>query len=654
MDTVTYPVPSGANISEEDCETFHHFATRVYNNVKGALTQSACAQMGHHLRDTLVAFGGETRVLRALLVDNTMEFPMFSSEWFGRLDNSSVEYRGIRAAFERHFEQVSDQLDIIDVLRGEDNPHEEASRYAEDTADMERILSYENVFREMCFLRAQFGERVCFLTDEDLAIDYGPPQSGRWRIALRTDAISFEEDGVDVDFAGFFLILDVDELTGAVAGNDYARALYCHAVGDPNYAEGTDTIHPHVQGSAICAGEGGQPIVNALSQGLISDAFSVGESILNTYNPSGPFTAIRYWYGERDFCSICEESLDADEEPVTVEPHGDIAHETCAEYDEEHNCYFNPHRIFHCPICHQPTRDHHRISDFGRTMCRGCHSLLHEEFEAAKEGVYICPHCRARHEGEDVLDNRFIYGPDFRGCPNCTELRTMTDGSEQARHLLESEWHDRHPSTVTLHASRPVPDIAVLTNCSCGACHAELQIKLDETIRQTFCPTCDPNGLGVHPTLMESPPHMDFWFRQRFLSFTDEFTRRFLDMASFCDMQAPQTAFTLLLRRFRGGNFSAPPQGATALLAEKAAWWNQIIEDTNQSLVIYTEEQADGHDQEIIFQWRVHAGHDSHAARRLRLYEEQQAQGAEDAPAEAGREDREGGSAGENTGAGPW
>jgi hypothetical protein len=75
---------------------------------------------------------------------------------------------------------------------------------------------------------------------------------------------------------------------------------------------------------------------------------------------------------------------------------------------------------------------------------------------------------------------------------------------------------------------------------------------------------------------------MDFWFRQRFLSFTDEFTRRFLDMASFCDMQAPQTAFTLLLRRFRGGNFSAPPQGATALLAEKAAWWNQIIEDTNQ------------------------------------------------------------------------
>jgi hypothetical protein len=116
-----------------------------------------------------------------------------------------------------------------------------------------------------------------------------------------------------------------------------------------NPAATNDSVtHPHVDGEALCEGEGRQPIRRALEQGRLLDFFVIIANLLRTYNSDSPYVSLSDWHGVE--CFDCGTTV-CDDERWTCEKCDTTV---CGE------CYSN------CPECDGI------FCDACVTRCEGC------------------------------------------------------------------------------------------------------------------------------------------------------------------------------------------------------------------------------------------------------------------------------------------
>lgn len=91
--------------------------------------------------------------------------------------------------------------------------------------------------------------------------------------------------------------------------NDIDSELHIVSVDEIESNDGY--YHPHVSDQELCAGEGVDLMIDAISQGRLEDYFRIIEAILRTYNENSPHNHLSEWYGSshkgRFFCGYCEE-----------------------------------------------------------------------------------------------------------------------------------------------------------------------------------------------------------------------------------------------------------------------------------------------------------------------------------------------------------
>jgi hypothetical protein len=156
---------------------------------------------------------------------------------------------------------------------------------------------------------------------------------------------------------------------------------------DPRPAVSSDGVtHPHVRDEQLCPGDATGPIMHALAEGRLSDAFMSIRSVLNTYNPASPYVRLEDWTGTA--CADCGHVVGEDDRYYCEECGDDY----CGE------CYVG------CDVC-------------DRSSCRGC---LEEDPDS---GQRCCRSCRRRCDrcGRLVSADHFV--EEVRLCPECDELR---------------------------------------------------------------------------------------------------------------------------------------------------------------------------------------------------------------------------------------
>jgi len=194
-----------------------------------------------------------------------------------------------------------------------------------------------------------------------------------------------------------------------------ASCFDCVAL-DPNPAHSSPSVtHPHVQDWQLCSGEASAPIVEALAQGRVCDAFVLVRSVLNTYNASSAYVALDEWDGVT--CGECGHSYSPDD--------GRYCEHCCCDYcDECTGC---------CEAC-------------DGTCCRSCLGLDEEV------GVYCCPDCRGTCAGcSRVVLNKHV--DEATGlCPQCLKARTEGQVGGETESLA-----DAPTEAMPVAAPTPVP-----------------------------------------------------------------------------------------------------------------------------------------------------------------------------------------------------
>jgi len=173
---------------------------------------------------------------------------------------------------------------------------------------------------------------------------------------------------------------------------------------EPNPASGReDTVHPHVEGKRLCAGEAAEPIRTALDEGRLADAFLLVQSVLVNYNPHSAYVPLAEWAGFR--CTHCGArgrpgsagSCDACDADLC----GDCS-DACAHCSDTR-----------CPGC---------LESCDRCEDRCCSACL-----STVAGQRVCPDCRTTCPScgtRTVRDD-----PDDDRCPAC--IRAATEESHE-------------------------------------------------------------------------------------------------------------------------------------------------------------------------------------------------------------------------------
>jgi len=172
---------------------------------------------------------------------------------------------------------------------------------------------------------------------------------------------------------------------------------------DPNPAASNESVtHPHVQSSALCAGDATAAISHALKQGRINDAFCLIRSVLQTYNPHSPYVALDSWCGSP--CPDCGCSVSD----------GDLCMCQACESSFCYECMST------CDICDQSICDDclERDSVTRRRCCSGCR--------------HTCDQCQ-----RTVESGRF--DPDTELCEDCAAETSEENEETEEKDPIDSE-----------------------------------------------------------------------------------------------------------------------------------------------------------------------------------------------------------------------
>jgi len=205
-----------------------------------------------------------------------------------------------------------------------------------------------DVFAELRQLESEFDDFAIDLKLRTVSAVIGPVvlegvRLGRFRLTL--DVGKLEPDSHD----GCFL---VDAL-------------------EPNPAAGERNItHPHVSDGRVCAGEAEIPLVAALRQGRLFDAFALLRAVLNHYAPDSPYVSLDTWGGVN--CPECGKSGPADELTSCMSCRREVCND-CSSYCRCCDTTRCDDCLEPCEVC--------RLQ-----CCGGCLEELDER--------HVCEHCR--------------------------------------------------------------------------------------------------------------------------------------------------------------------------------------------------------------------------------------------------------------------
>ena len=266
------------------------------------------------------------------------------------------------------------QRDLREVLRRLNGELVAIDRTLESPLSEPRSASIGDIHDDLVALHEEFDE-VSF------------DQRGR-TISVTTEPIKLE----GVYLGSFEVRLDWSDLP--------ERHNYRVIAIDANPAATNDSVtHPHVDGEAVCEGEGRQPIRHALEQGRLFDFFVIVANLLRTYNSDSPYVSLSDWHGVE--CSDCGATV-CDDERWTCEK---CETTVCRE------CYFNCSGcdgIF-CNACVT------RCEGCEENHCGGCMtqcSHCHKELcQGCLDDNERCSDCHDQ-ETEETIEERVEFGAD--------------------------------------------------------------------------------------------------------------------------------------------------------------------------------------------------------------------------------------------------
>ncbi len=158
------------------------------------------------------------------------------------------------------------------------------------------MLNLRQMYDELDALQTEFGEFDCDLKQHT--------------ISIVTDPIALEE----IDLGPFQIVLHWDRLT-------QPRAYEVVAL-EPNAATSHDDVpHPHVQGQALCEGDGKAAIRSALQQGRLCDFFLLVTQILQTYNAGSAYVRLEQWTGGVEIPELVPEPTSPPAD-IAIQPDG--------------------------------------------------------------------------------------------------------------------------------------------------------------------------------------------------------------------------------------------------------------------------------------------------------------------------------------------
>ena len=148
------------------------------------------------------------------------------------------------------------------------------------------LLNLRQMYDELDALQTEFGEFDCNLKQHT--------------ISIVTDPITLE----DIGLGPFQIVLHWDRLNQQRSYEVVAIEPYAATTQD-------DVPHPHVQGQALCEGDGKAAIRSALQQGRLCDFFLLVTQILQTYNAGSAYVRLEQWTGS--CCSDCGDTINGDD-----------------------------------------------------------------------------------------------------------------------------------------------------------------------------------------------------------------------------------------------------------------------------------------------------------------------------------------------------
>ena len=225
--------------------------------------------------------------------------------------------------------------------------HLEARQRDLDERQNERpVTSIGEILDDLAVLETEFGGLTIDLRDRTFSVV--------------TPAIVLE----GIELGRFRIVVQVDSL-GEPSPYD-VLAL------DPNPAtESSDVFHPHVQGEALCEGEGRAAIRKASADGRILDLCVIVHQILQTYHSGSAYVPLSRREGRT--CQDCGTHASEDASTFCRACEDDLCHD-CAD------C---------CAVCQADLCAHcrSRCTDCRTTVCEGCRE------PCAGCGAGHCPDC---------------------------------------------------------------------------------------------------------------------------------------------------------------------------------------------------------------------------------------------------------------------
>jgi len=196
-----------------------------------------------------------------------------------------------------------------------------------------------------------------------------------------------------VTLGRFAIELDCDRLARRMSEDSFQVVAL-----DPNPAVANDqVVHPHVNGTTLCAGNAALPIQRALEHGRLADAFCLVRSVLNHYNAESPYVALDRWEGKE--CHDCDQVV-RDDDYVTCPACGAEFCLDCSYACVSCDVHFCRECLSECAVCEKRCcNDCMRACPFSRRVCcagciqvcSGCgSSIARDERDPATD---LCPDC---------------------------------------------------------------------------------------------------------------------------------------------------------------------------------------------------------------------------------------------------------------------
>ena len=190
----------------------------------------------------------------------------------------------------------------------------------------------------------------------------------RWNrdeLWVRTEAITLEEI-----YLGPFEIRMPIACLGTEGGNEDFKV---NALDPQPSSKSDEVVHPHVEASVLCTGDGTVSIGRAMADGRILDLFQLIHAILTTYNPDSAYVRLDHWNRGSLSCADCGYDVDEDETLYCQSCQSDFCQECtygCGQCAETvcRGC------SIHCPLCEMRycQRCTSTCAQCERVVCRDC------------------------------------------------------------------------------------------------------------------------------------------------------------------------------------------------------------------------------------------------------------------------------------------